>query len=121
MAECNPAATPLIPGELLVEGSEEDLLSPGDRKIYQALVGSLGYLMNCSRPDMAYAMLSYVDDLQEGIYIWEPDVAKRCDMGAILEEADVEVNRIAEENYLPLEDSQHEKLVLKTREGRVRT
>jgi len=56
MAECNPAATPLLLGESLVKGSDTDLLPPGDKKIYQVLVGSLGYLMNCSWPDMAYAV-----------------------------------------------------------------
>ena len=30
-------------------------------------------------------MPSYVDDLQGGIYIWEPDVIKRCNMGVMLE------------------------------------
>jgi len=33
-------------------------------------------------------------------------------MGAMLEEANAEVNRIAEKNHLPLEDSKHEWLVL---------
>jgi len=56
MAECNPAATFLLLGELLVKDSEIDLLPPGDKKIYQTLVESLGYLMNCSQPDMAYAV-----------------------------------------------------------------
>jgi len=42
-------------------------------------------------------------------------MAKRCNMGAMLEEANVEVNRIAEENHLPLEDSKHERLVLQTK------
>jgi len=28
-------------------------------------------------------MPSYFDDLQGGIYIWEPDVAKRCNMSAV--------------------------------------
>jgi len=60
-------------------------------------------------------MLSYIDDLQGDIYIWEPDVVKRCNMGAMLEEPNVEVNRIAEENHLPLEDSKHERLVLRTK------
>jgi len=54
MAKCNPAATPLLLDESLVKGSDTDLLPPEDKKIYQALVRSLGYLMNCSRPDMAY-------------------------------------------------------------------
>ena len=58
-------------------------------------------------------MPSYVNDLQGGIYIWEPDMAKRCNMGVMLEEANVEVNRIAEENHLPLGDSKHEQLVLR--------
>ena len=61
---------------------------------------------------------SYVDDLHEGIYIWEPDVAKRCNMGAMLEEADAEVNKIAKENHLPLEDSKHEWLVLRMKRRR---
>jgi len=60
-------------------------------------------------------MPSYVDDLQGGIYIWEPDMAKRCNVGAMLEEANVEVNRIAEKNHLPLEDSKHKRLVLRTK------
>jgi len=33
-------------------------------------------------------------------------------MGALLEEANAEVNRIAKENHLLLEDSKHERLVL---------
>jgi len=49
-----------------------------------------------------FFLLMYIYDLQEGIYIWEPDMMKRCNMGAMLEKANMEVNRIAEENYLPL-------------------
>jgi len=61
---------------------------------------------------------SYVDDLQSGIYIWEPDVAKSCEMGEMLREADVEVDRIAAENRLPLEESKHEQLVLRMKKRR---
>jgi len=61
---------------------------------------------------------SDVDDLQSEIYIWEPDVAKRCNMGEMLQEADVEVNRVAAENHLPLEDSKHESLVLRSKKRR---
>jgi len=60
-------------------------------------------------------MPSYVNDLQGGIYIWEPDMTKRCNMGAMLEEANMEVNQIARENHLPLEDSKYEQLVLRTK------
>ena len=60
-------------------------------------------------------MPSYIDDLQGGIYIWEPDIAKRCNMGAMLEKANIMVNRIAKENYRPLTDSKHEWLVLRTK------
>jgi len=34
-------------------------------------------------------------------------------MGVMLDETNVELNRIAEENHLPLKDSKHEKLVLR--------
>ena len=42
---------------------------------------------------------SYIDDLQSGIYIWEPDVAERCNMRQMLQEADAEVNGIQRITY----------------------
>jgi len=60
MAEYNLAATSLVLGESLVKGCKTCLLLQGDKKIYQALVGLLGYLMNCSRPDMAYRVTKLV-------------------------------------------------------------
>ena len=66
-------------------------------------------------------MPSYVDDLQGGIYICKPDVAKWCNMEVMLEEVNVEVNRIAKENHLLLEDSKHERLVLRTKKRKKST
>ena len=60
----------------------------------------------------------YIDDLQSGIYIREPDIAKRFNMGEMLQEADVEVNKIAAENHLPLEEPKHEQLILRTKRRR---
>lgn len=57
-------------------------------------------------------MPSYVDDLHLNICIWDRTNAG-LDMNIILESADRAVRRIAEECHLPLEDSKHERLVLR--------
>jgi len=56
---------------------------------------------------------SYVNNLHLGVSIWQREMAHDIDLDRILKEADEIVNRIAAENYLPLEDSKHERLVLK--------
>lgn len=55
---------------------------------------------------------SYVDDLHLNICIWNRTHAG-LDMNLILERADKAVHKVAEECYLPLEDSKHERLVLR--------
>ena len=42
--------------EPLSRASPQEQLSPSDTALYQAIVGSLSYLMNCSRPDLAFAI-----------------------------------------------------------------
>jgi len=61
---------------------------------------------------------SYVDDLQLGVSIWQRGMARGIDLDRILKEAYGIVNRIAAENYLPLEDSKHERLVLQKKRRR---
>jgi len=56
-----------------------------------------------------------VDDLHLGVSIWDKIKARGIRMEGILDEADKIVNRIAAENHLPLEDSKHEKLVLRNK------
>ena len=34
----------------------EECLSPSEKRTYQAIIGSLGYLMNCGRPDLAFSV-----------------------------------------------------------------
>ena len=54
MWNCNPVWIPMSPGDILEK--EGDLLSPSEKRTYQAMVGALGYLMNCTRPDIAFVM-----------------------------------------------------------------
>ena len=53
---CNTVILPLQPGTQLLKTSEDDQLSQHETKLYQAMVGSLGYMINCTRPDLAYAV-----------------------------------------------------------------
>jgi len=66
-------------------------------------------------PSFDLELPSYVDDLYLGVSIWDKIKAGGIDMEGILDEADKIVNRIAAENHLPLEDSKHEKLVLRNK------
>ena len=57
MAACNPCFIPMKPGDQhLPKPLPHDRLSEDDQRTYQAIIGSLGYLMNCSRPDLAFAV-----------------------------------------------------------------
>jgi len=40
----------------LAKAKTQESLSETEKKRYQAMIGSLGYLMNCSRPDIAFAV-----------------------------------------------------------------
>lgn len=54
MWNCNPVWIPMSPGDILEK--KGDLLSPSEKRTYQAMVRALGYLMNCTRPDIAFVM-----------------------------------------------------------------
>ena len=57
MAECNPCLVPMNPtDQALTKALEGECISDAEKKNYQAIVGSLGYVMNCSRPDLAFAV-----------------------------------------------------------------
>jgi len=48
----HPVSTPMNPGTRLVDTEEE----PEDENTYRSLIGSLMYLMLCTRPDIAFAV-----------------------------------------------------------------
>jgi hypothetical protein len=54
MHNSKPAETPIATGTKLVQARVDDILV--DPKRYQSMVGSLMYLMVCTRPDIAYAL-----------------------------------------------------------------
>jgi len=55
MQNVNPCFLPINVGEKLSK-AEGALLNENKKRLYPAIVGSLGYLMNCSRPDIAFAV-----------------------------------------------------------------
>jgi len=63
-------------------------------------------------PTFDLELPSFVDDLHLGVSIWERIIARGIKMNEVLEQADKIVNRIVVENYLPLEDSNHERVIL---------
>ena len=56
MEECNPVHTPGYGSELSNEQPEETLLGATATKLYQAIVGSVLYLTQCTRYDMCYSV-----------------------------------------------------------------
>jgi len=54
MSECNPISIPMQPGKKLCKAGT--VLSTNETKLFQAMVGSIGYMMNCTRPNLAYAL-----------------------------------------------------------------
>jgi len=69
-------------------------------------------------PTVDLELPSYVDNLHLGVSIWDRIMARGIKMNEVLDEADKIVNRIAAENHLPLEDSKHERLILKKKRRR---
>lgn len=55
LSDCNPCLIPMNPSDhLLTRAKPEECLSASEKTTYQAIIGSLGYLMNCGRPDLAF-------------------------------------------------------------------
>ena len=54
LGDCNAVSVPMQPGTQLLKTNEK--LPEHEIKLYQGMVGSLGYIMNCTRPDLAYAV-----------------------------------------------------------------
>jgi len=69
-------------------------------------------------PTFDLELPSYVDNLHLGVSIWDRIMAQGIKMDEVLDEADKIVNRIAAEHNLPLEDSKHERLILKKKRRR---
>lgn len=55
MNDCNPSLVPMIPADQhLTCALVDEQLNDWEYKPFQSILGSLRYLMNCSRPDLAY-------------------------------------------------------------------
>ena len=57
MTEAKPAATPLSPGQKLYQSTDEEMKeAEGDKIPYRNAVGSIMYLAQCTRPDLAHSI-----------------------------------------------------------------
>lgn len=56
MAECHPVSVPMPAGEIPKKPEKWEQLPDYERRTYQAMIGSLGYMMCCLRPDMSFAV-----------------------------------------------------------------
>ena len=52
--ECHTVSTPIEPGAVLVSNQEPD--AKVDQALYRSILGSIMYLMLCTRPDLAFAV-----------------------------------------------------------------
>jgi len=66
-------------------------------------------------PTLEMELPSYVDDLHLEVHTTTREEGKGLDMMTVLNSVDGIINRVALENHLPLEESKHEKLVLRDR------
>ena len=55
MWDCNPKLTPMVPNTRLSKLDQPAIVDPVLHKRYRGLVGKLGYLVNMTRPDLAWA------------------------------------------------------------------
>ena len=55
MWDCIPALTPMKPGTRLTRGQSDLSPAPAFHRRYRAIVGSLGYLVNMTRLDLAWS------------------------------------------------------------------
>jgi hypothetical protein len=55
MWDCNPKLTPMMPNTRLSKADQPSVADPVLHKRYRGLVGKLGYLVNMTRPDLAWA------------------------------------------------------------------
>ncbi len=55
MWDCIPALTPMKPGTRLTKEQSNPSPDPAFHRRYRGIVGSLGYLVNMTRPDLAWS------------------------------------------------------------------
>jgi hypothetical protein len=53
--DCIPALTPMTPGSRLTKEQCDPHPDPAFHRRYRGIVGSLGYLVNMTRPDLAWS------------------------------------------------------------------
>lgn len=57
MSDCKPASTPLSPNSKLIRSTDNEAAEFAKKKLpYRNVVGSLMYLAQCTRPDLAHAV-----------------------------------------------------------------
>ena len=56
LVSCNPTTVPMMPMSQLSKATPDEELTPAIKRLYQAIVGSLRFLMNCTRPDLAFSV-----------------------------------------------------------------
>jgi hypothetical protein len=59
MKDCKPVSTPAIRED---DNSDDELFN--DSELYMEVVGSLNYLVRCTRPDLTYAVSKVSEKLQ---------------------------------------------------------
>ncbi|KAI0999958.1 hypothetical protein K3495_g8240 [Podosphaera aphanis] len=56
MKNCNGVSTPLVPGTVLKESENDELLDSENSALYRQIVGSAIYISNGTRPDTSFAV-----------------------------------------------------------------
>jgi len=69
-------------------------------------------------PTLEIKLRSHVDDLHLGVHTTTREQARGLDVMTVLNNVDGIINRVAQENHLPLEEAKHEKLVLRDKKRR---
>ena len=56
MQDCRPVSTPMVQSDTIYKKGDHQELSVEGRSLYRSMVGSVMYLMCCSRPDISCAV-----------------------------------------------------------------